>query len=57
MNTDNYPVSGDVHEVYVAKINNAIAEGRDALVSSLAADYDQLVRAESTSADRANRAA
>ncbi|MDP9094769.1 MAG: hypothetical protein M3N95_17980 [Actinomycetota bacterium] len=47
-----YPVSREVRELYIAKINNAIGEGRESLVSSLVADYDQHARALSASADR-----
>ena len=53
MNTHADSVRREVHEFYLVQINNVIAEGREALISSLVADYDHLRREESESADEA----
>jgi hypothetical protein len=42
MNTHIHEVSPEVHELYIAKINTFIADGREALISSVVADYDEL---------------
>jgi 6-phosphofructokinase len=46
MNTDTNSVSREVHEFYLIQINKVIADGRESLISSLVADYDQLVSGE-----------
>jgi hypothetical protein len=53
MTTDAPVVSREVHELYIAKINNLVAEGRESLISSLVADYDRHAQTELTSADKA----
>ncbi|MDT4922305.1 MAG: hypothetical protein QOG01_18 [Pseudonocardiales bacterium] len=46
-----YPdsVNREVHEVYIAKINNLIAEGRESLITGLVDDFDRACREEPAS--------
>jgi hypothetical protein len=46
-----YPdsVNREVHEVYIAKINSLIAEGRESLITGLVDDFDRACREEPAS--------
>jgi hypothetical protein len=53
MTTDTQSVNREVHELYISKINNLIAEGRESLIASLVADFDQISRDGSRAVDQA----
>jgi hypothetical protein len=36
--------SRELHEFYIVQINNLIAQGRESLIDSLSADYEQVRR-------------
>jgi hypothetical protein len=49
MNTYPDSMSREVHEVYISKINNLVAEGRESLITGLVEDFDRGRREESES--------
>lgn len=54
MDTNTHLENRNVHDFYIAKINNAVAEGRESLIGSLVSEYESLGRepAESIKAAR-----
>lgn len=44
MTTDAHSASREVHEFYIARVNEAVGQGREWLIAGLIADYEKLVR-------------
>jgi hypothetical protein len=44
-----HPMTQEVHELYIAKINTLVAAGRESQIADLIADYDPQELTESTS--------
>jgi hypothetical protein len=43
----------EAHELYIAKINNLIAQGRESLIANLVAEYEEVGHNTVQSTDRA----
>jgi hypothetical protein len=53
MNTEQRSVDREIHDFYIAKINNLVREGRESLIASLLADNPELTCRSAESIDRA----
>jgi hypothetical protein len=53
MTTDARSADRDAHELYIAKVNSLIEQGRERLIANLVAEYEEVEHNTAASTDKA----